>query len=194
MESKIVDLRKLYTYAKHNPSGEALHGKSQAGREYGQLVKRLTEEIADKRGFYLWGKYDKNSLWRNVYLGKAGYSKTANLRARIAEELKDEKWFLWVSLLNKLEMSSLGAQYYPKQWKKYEKGLERTLKKAGSTYIIWVATPALNEQHFTKIEAELIETLNPIANMQRPAPTLDLQIETVEIIRQFRKQIQKSRP
>ena len=37
MESNIVELRQLYTYAKNHPSGEALHGKSQAGREYGQL-------------------------------------------------------------------------------------------------------------------------------------------------------------
>ncbi len=96
MHAGIVHLDSLIRYVTlHDRVGRALEPRSPAGDEYDKLAQTVVSSIARERGLYLWGTYGKNGLWRNMYLGKTGVGKTSHLHARILEELKDERIFLW---------------------------------------------------------------------------------------------------
>ncbi len=192
--SGIIDLDILLQYALQDSVGAALHGNSSAGRSLGKLTKIVTSSIVDECGFYLWGSYEANGLWRNRYLGKAGYGKTSHLRARITEELRDERCFLWSAILEQDKILALGRQHYESMWYKCEAGWLRSLKKAKTSHIIWVSTPELENAQVHDVEADLIETFNPIANVSRPTPPATLQTDTKEIIGHFRYRIHKHRP
>src|SRR6266567_9351063 len=47
---------------------------------------------------------------------------------------------------------------------------KRPLLKAGTTEIIWVPAPKLSDPEILMVEADLIEALNPSANLSRPTP------------------------
>ena len=196
MKAGIITLDTLYEHALSDIGGSSIKGSSTSGREYGKKASELAKSIPASHGFYLWGKYEKNRLWRTIYLGKAGYGKTTSLQARIKEELKDERVFLWCgphSKLNEDALMRIGEKYYPTMWYKYRTHFSRAIQKSGATHIIWAVTSGIRNNEVTKIEADLIETMNPIANIQRPAPTSGLQDKTIEIIKMFKHQIHKYR-
>jgi len=195
MKHGIVELKMLIEYVEmENPKGESLHGNSSAGRKYGKQAKSLTESIPEEQGFYLWGKYERNGLWKNIYLGKAGYGMTAHLRSRILEELKDERQFLWCSVFTEEQLFAKGQEFYRSMWKTYINHWRRAIAKAGTSHIVWVATPEVGGQEVPNIEKDLIETLNPTANLMRAAPPSSLQPFTRDIIACFRQEIHRSRP
>ena len=196
MNNGTIKLDNLYKHAASDPDAESIKGNSKIGRAYGKKAVELTSSIEASHGFYIWGKYEKNKLWRTIYLGKAGYGKTTSLKARITEELKDERAFLWHGLhskLNETELLKVAENHYPNMWHKYESHFKRAIRKNGATHIIWAVTPKLTNSEVVKIEADLIETLNPIANVQRPSPTSDLQGKTIEIIKILKSQIHAHR-
>lgn len=167
-------------------------------------MKELCQTIDDLGGFYMWGKYEKsNSLWRTIYLGKSKKAKTSSLRARILEELKDEKSFLWRGEPPKLNERQIfriiHKHYHPN--KKYKNSLydpsdyfKRVFKKKEASHIIWVSMQTLGNSKLLSVEADLIETLNPSANAQRPRPTSELQTTTIEIIKLMKHLIHEHRP
>ncbi len=196
MKSGKIILTPLYEHALADPEGHSLRGASSIGRDYGRKATELTKSIPVMHGFYLWGKYEKNGLWRTIYLGKAGYGKTTSLQARIREELKDERVFVWAGLhpgLSDEDLLRIGEKHYPSMWHKYRSHFTRALQKAGTTHIIWAVTKGIRNDEVTKIEADLIETMNPVANVQRPAPVSGLQEKTIEIIKLLKHQIHGSR-
>lgn len=195
MKSGCIELSKLYSYVNNDLYGLSLNGNGKDGRAFGRLAKSIVSSIDTHRGFYLWGKYESTGLWRNIYLGKAELEKekTANLRSRILEELKDERAFLWHNFLKKDFLFSLGEKYYPKMWSTYKVHWERTIQKTGTTHIIWVTTPELKNENIKMIESDLIEAINPIANFQRPSPKPDFQECTIEVISKFKENIHKNR-
>lgn len=190
----IITLRELYYFVlEKDKRGEGLKGTSPAGKLFGKIATEVVKDIPEKQGFYLWGTYDRNKLWRNIYLGKAGKGKTASLKARILEELKDERGIFWRSHFTKEQILNMGESNYSNMWKKYRNHWERAIKKEGSTHILWVHLPDINNVDVEKIESDLIETLNPIANIKRPSPHSDLQDKTTEIIRRFKSLIHSNR-
>lgn len=173
-----------------------MNQRSRQSRPYSTLCKQLTEKIPDSQGFYLWGKFERSGLWRNIYLGKAGFSKAAGLRKRILEELKDERCSIWADVFSKSQLLQLVPEVHanPSQWRKIRRQWERSLNKAGTTHIVWVKTPQLSNSDVKRIEADLIEALNPQANMRRPAPpSRVLQKDTAGIFRRFRTEIHRHR-
>jgi hypothetical protein len=158
-------------------------------RQYGSVAAKICESIAPRQGFYLWGRYENNGLWQNIYLGKAGFGKTAHLQARILEELRDERSCLWRAFVEEEMLLKAGVKNHPKMWHKYQPQMTRALRKAGTTHIIWVADPNLKNSAVTNIESDLIETLNPLANIFHPIPPQTLQSHTKEIIAEFRSLI-----
>jgi hypothetical protein len=162
-------------------------------RRYGLIAKHLCAEIAPAQGFYLWGWYEANGLWRNIYLGKAGFGKTAHLRARILEELKDERACIWRAFVSEKTLTKAGMLNHPTMWNKYQSHMARALKKTGTTHIAWVADPDLRNSDVRDIESDLIETLNPRANVSRPVPPVTLQEHTKEVIAEFRSLIHAHR-
>ena len=198
MESGVAPLDELYAFVRSNRNHhEAMNLMLAESRPYRELCRKITKEIPECQGFYLWGFYEKNGLWRNVYLGKAGLGKTANLRGRILEELKDERCCIWREVYSETEVFGLGPRVHSSkaQWyKTIRTQWQRALRKAGTTHIVWVRTPQLSNPDVKRIEADLIEALNPQANLQRPAPPRQvLQEDTAEVFRLLRRQVHEHR-
>jgi hypothetical protein len=193
MNSGLISLRPLYDFLRSNPDPKGLERGSSVRRHYGVRAASICERIAQVQGFYLWGRYEPNRLWRNIYLGKAGFGKTAYLRARILEELKDERACIWRAFVPEETLREAGKRNYPTMWHKYQFHMARALKKAGTTHIAWVADPDLENSAVQDIESDLIETLNPRANVLRPVPPVTLQAHTKEIIGELRSLIHAHR-
>jgi hypothetical protein len=186
MQSGFLSLHPLYDLLASDPDLEGLRRGSPARRHYGLKATDICKDIAPLQGFYLWGRYESNGLWRNIYLGRAGFGKTAHLRARILEELKDEGASIWLSFVSEDTLREASKRNHPTMWQKYQAHLARTLKKARATHIAWVADPDLEDSAVQDIESDLIETLNPRANILHPVPSVILQKHTKEIIGEFR--------
>jgi hypothetical protein len=111
MEHGVLCLKRLYefvdgcsrTVENHNgmlvPSAYLLKSGDLGGRYCKQCESILPKPpdavvVPEQGGFYLWGFYNHNKFWVNVYLGMATEGKTANLRARLYEELTNERAFV----------------------------------------------------------------------------------------------------
>lgn len=194
LKSGMLSLQPLYEFLKSEHNQAGMHGRSYEGRRYGKEAVSICRNIAATQGFYLWGRYEPNGLWRNIYLGKAGFGRTAHLRARIQEELKDERACIWRAFVSIRTMEAAGERNYPRKWHHYKKHMHRALKKKGATHIVWVADPHLANSQVQNIESDLIETLSPSANMSRPVPPVIIQEHTKTIIGEFRALIHTHRP
>ena len=69
--------------------------RTELGKQSSDRCKRITAGVPEAPGFYLWGTYNRNGLWKNIYLGMAGYGDHKSLRKRIREELMDERCCMW---------------------------------------------------------------------------------------------------
>jgi hypothetical protein len=202
-----VSLRPLYKFIRTHQADylETLNLKKDLGREYTKQCECLTgeregecEKSADKidevQGIYVWGAFDARKYWHSVYLGKAGLGKSKKLlRARITEELKDERCCLWRSVLSKAKLWEAGPLVHDggiEKWNKYiEKHWKRSIEKAGTTHIIWTPTSKLGNDAVRRLEAELIEALSPRANIQKPTPSNREITEATEVFSHFRQTI-----
>lgn len=197
LKSGVIELKKLYDFALNDSNNEAIEGRSKLGREFGKCVKYLTESISENGGFYIWGSYTNKGLWNNIYIGKAGFNKTTGLKARIKEELKDERQFFWKIKLSEIEIKEKCSKLYPQMAHKYTVEWDRHFRKFNSTHIIWVAINESSKEEFEKdiltIESDLIETMNPIANRNRPKPYGELQMTTIDIIKEIKHHIHENR-
>jgi hypothetical protein len=196
-EPTILSLQELYRFIKdHASNPEALRlERTDLGRKYCRLCDQITNSIDETPGFYLWGRYGQKGGWQNIYLGKAGYGKTTNLKQRIREELKDERPSIWRAVLTENEVLAIGARIHPVMWekRKYCEDWKRSMRKAGTTHIAWVPAPEIKSEDVTRIESDLIEALNPIANHVRPAPLSILQPDTTRILASFRSSVHAKR-
>lgn len=197
-KSGIIELKELYDFVENDVDGEALDANSRKGREFSKVVTNLTNSIPEIGGFYIWGSYLTNGLWRNIYIGKAGFNKTASLQNRIKKELNAERQFFWKIKLTNDQIINKCKDNYPKMAHKYEWHWERSFEKFNSTHIIWVSINDSDKNEFEKdilmIESDLIETMNPTANRSRPKPYGNLQENTIEIIKKIKELIHKNRP
>ncbi len=189
-----VNLGALVQLASQDVSGAALHAASCSGRAYGRVARDLSASVAAQQGFYLWGRFDDRRFWHNVYLGKAGFGRTAHLRARIVEELSDERALFWASVMPDQALRGRIENAYPKMWPVYAKHTERALKKQGSTHIVWAVAPGLSNSDVRDVESELIGALNPRANLLRPIPPAHLTRHAAAIIETLRRVIHICRP
>lgn len=193
MNSGNVNLTPLYKLVRDKADINHLNGRTLVARQFSKLANVLATDVALEAGFYLWGYYEKNGLWRNIYLGKAGFGKTSNLRARIFEELRDERVAVLISFFTKEQIWQEGARVYAKMWHSYQTHAERALRKSGCTHIFWVSLPELSDLEVRNVEADLIEILNPSANISRPPPPDHLQHHTRDVLAALRVNIHTSR-
>ena len=169
MKTGRISLKLIYDFISEHEKEceEGLNLRTALGREYSNRCKEQTSSIPTTQGIYLWGRY-KDGRWRDIYLGQAGVGKTANLGARILQELKGERCCLWRAVCSEKKLYELGPRVHidPKKWPKIRKIWKRAFRKAGSTHIIW-ATSSLNNKDLKIVEADLIEKLNPPANKEK---------------------------
>jgi hypothetical protein len=192
-ERKIISLRPLYDFAKkYKDDEEALRLRGSAlGKEYCEICDKLTERIDEAQGFYLWGFYDEKRYWHTIYLGMAGFGEKKSLKKRIREELKDERCCIWRSVhtadrLHEIRIRIHRGQYFA-VW-------ERGMRKSDTTHILWApAESSRSEKKVRRVEADLIEALNPKANQDRPLPSDTVQTEATEVFQNLRRTIHAAR-
>ena len=123
-------------------------------------------------------------------MGKAGFKRNGtNLRKRILEELKDERAFVWRALFSEAALQKMIRKMSEGKYN----GI-RSMRKAGSTAIIWVPVPEIPESDILQIESNLIEALNPLANQSRPTPKNTAQETAENVLIRFRRLIHENRP
>jgi hypothetical protein len=191
MRTTVIPLKKLYEfiYEHKREYEQGLDLNTRLGKEYSKCCKKLTKDIPETQGIYIWGCYDKGK-WRTIYVGQAGRGKTSNLRARILEELKDERCCLWRAVCSEKKLYEIGPRVHPKNPRRWEEKIKsewnRALRKAGTTHIVWSQTDVGNKD-VRKIEAVLIEEFDPEANKARLSKTLKR--EKVRISKHLRQNI-----
>jgi hypothetical protein len=188
-----VLLAELYDFVRKHCSQDADNlrlERTSLGKEYSQTCNRITAQVDETQGFYLWGAYNKKGLWENIYLGKAGFGDHKDLRKRIREELKDERCSIWRCAYTPEELHSFRITIHEG---KYDNEWNRAMRKSGSTHIVWVSAPRINADQVINVEADLIESLNPRANRMRATPPDSLQFAAKEIFGRFRECIHKNR-
>ena len=191
--SGTVFLAPLYDFVKSHFSRAAEDlrlERTAPGRQYSSICDQVTEAVLEAQGFYLWGAYDKKGLWQNIYLGKAGFGDHKSIRKRIREELKDERCCIWRCVYREEELDAFRAKLHSG---KYANEWKRSMRKSGTTHIVWVSAPNVSSNQVTDVEADLIESFNPTANRTRPAPPGLLQGEAKEIFGLLRKCIHENR-
>jgi hypothetical protein len=186
----MISLRDIASFVqKHREDEDALSFKTALGKEYARLCDSLTSAIDDAPGFYLWGRYDRK-YWHSIYLGKAGFGKAAGLKRRINEELKDELCCFWLTVRTPEQLHAIRDRIYPGR---YESHWKRAIEKKGATHIAWVPAPHLADQDIKPVEADLIEALDPKANIHRPIPPSSVQKEATRVFEQFRLAVHAGR-
>lgn len=159
-------------------------------------------KVPADQGVYLWGNYGRNGLWTNVYFGKAGFGQVTKLDGRLLEELRDERIFAYVRPGHSSEEEATRllviaeANAPAKMWLKYKNHNSRSVRKWGATHIAWVAISRDALREVGELEAELIESFNPRANMVRAAPPTVAGLDAVasEVFRALREVIHTHRP
>ena len=84
-------------------------------------------------------------------------------------------------------------KHYPRMWRQYVKGLPRKVRKAGATHIVWVAAPSLRDTLVGSVEGDLIESLCPSANLNRPRTPASLQGVTRDVFARMRSLVHANR-
>ncbi len=171
-EYGIINTAPLLSFAKNNPDGSGIWGDTQQGREYAKTVRKLLPESLDRvSGFYCWYKLTNDETTnKHIYVGQSH-----NLYRRLTEGLKHERMAFWKDAGHDIEgFKKQGADHYPRKWQQYLLGWERCLKKAGTTHVVWVATPSLAYIRLEIIEEMLIKEWHPIGNTQNSGTHIKL--------------------
>jgi hypothetical protein len=193
---RVISLKPLYELVKQQADRDAVGEWNALDKEYRRAAAALTVSIDEVPGFYVWGHFDRRLYWHSTYLGKSGLGKTTHLRARIYEELIDERVFAWRLVHSEQEVLNICSKVfaarpvYQRLTAVYERAWKRAMQKYGATHIIWVTAPAtLAAGNVLRVEADLIEALNPSKNIQRPTPPDSVQAEATEMFQGLRSTI-----
>lgn len=185
MKTGMVFLQDLYGAVKENSTQYDSPERARIAG-YRKQAESAVAEVPEAPGVYLWGTYDRRGYWRSIYLGLAGLSgKSYCLHSRILEELMDEHSCFWRVCRTKQHI--LNARENGRSAR------QRAMLKEGATHIIWVTTPRLDRQEVRDVESELIEALNPTANLSRPAPRAYIRKQATLIYNAIREVIHRYR-
>jgi hypothetical protein len=191
MESGLLNLTELYAFVRkhHAQATQAMqiNRHSPLGEEYSDICRKKVAGIPIMRGLYLWGFYNRNGFWTNIYIGKAGLKKTASLRNRIFKELTAERACIWREVLSTEELERVGQEIHPRMWHKYIHRWNNAFEKSGSTHIAWIALPETYEANIEPIENDLIEAMNPTGNRKRTQPPEQFRDDTKRVFGRFRE-------
>lgn len=160
MESGAISFSQLFEYIRQHP--EIPHKGHPSFLGFKALYLQLVKSVADIPGWYAWIQVGADSR-KVVYIGQSQTRKTASLRARLKEEFLDEFVALWATIWDPDEVvKTLDGKYAGK----YTTPIKRSVRKAGSTHIVWFGQKGLSDQELDVIEHALIAKYNPPANKQ----------------------------
>jgi hypothetical protein len=188
--SGIVNLKPLYDFVRDNRASAKdamrVDRTSELGNKYRKIVRDSVSGVAEAQGVYLWGFYNRNGFWTNIYLGQAALKKTASLQNRLFKELTAERASIWREVLSFENLKEICKCIHPHNWRKNIRHWERACEKSGSTHIVWIALPELDSKSVAPIENDLIEAMNPTGNRKRTQPPERFREDTKRIFGQFR--------
>lgn len=166
MKPIIIDLAPLYDHAVTDLQCISLPLKTKEGRAFSKVIKECLSSIPKQAGFYTWFKA---GVARPIYVGKASEGKTCHLHARLLEEVKEERGFLWAGeLIGHTEdhLHAIWQDYYPDQPGKNggRRHITRSIRKRNSTHIVVIPAPSLDKESVGSIENHLIKMLAPEVN------------------------------
>jgi hypothetical protein len=143
--------------------------------EYAMAVDRLLNDASVPRsgGWYLWGRFNDAAWWEPIYIGMTTKGKTADLRTRLRDELREESQAIFAAVYGRDAVMSAAREQYAQHVKKgytdyFRKGegVQRSLRKTEARFVIWVATD-LKDQGIDDIEDRLIHLYRPAFNARR---------------------------
>jgi hypothetical protein len=191
MQSGLLNLKELYGFVKEHRAqviqAMQINGSSPLGDQYSGICERIVGAVPVVHGLYLWGFYNRNGFWTNIYIGKASLRRTASLRNRLYKELTSERACIWREVLSTEELEKTCRQIHPRMWPKYIHHWHRAFEKSGTTHIAWIALPGANEEKIEPIENDLIEAMNPTGNRKRTQPPEQFRDDTKRIFGRFRE-------
>jgi hypothetical protein len=134
-------------------------------KNYAEIISDIVSNVPeDKPGWYLWGRFNEVGWWETIYLGKSGNKKTASLKARLREELSDERVAFWATIYGREVATKIAHKLYKG---KYTSNIQRSLRKSNTHFVIWLACSDLSEEEIVKEEGILIDVYRPANNAQR---------------------------
>lgn len=162
LHSGHINIFPIYQFIAEHPN--LVSAKNNDMRGYTALINKIVSGIPnDRPGWYLWGKFNNIGYWETIYLGKAGNNKTSSLRARLKEELLDERTAFWGTVF--------GVEPTVKQFRKIFGDKygdhNRAYRKSGTHFIVWVSAALISEGEVKTEEHTLIALYRPASNIQR---------------------------
>jgi hypothetical protein len=156
-----LNLFDIYRFVAVHP--KFVSGKNGDMGDYTKLINMIVESIPIQPGWYLWGRFNDVGFWETVYLGKAGNKKTSSLKARIREEMLDERAAFWATVYG----SEPTERQFQKIYKnKYGPGT-RSYRKRNIHFIVWASATPTTEEEIKTEESVLITLYRPAVNIQR---------------------------
>jgi len=165
MKSDYIKLDNLLDYIRGFPIIPYKNHDPHIFSPFQSIYLELLREIPELPGWYAW--INRHTDWDNcvLYIGQSQSRKTASISARLNEELLDEHVALWATVH---DPESIFRTLNAKSKGKYTKEIKRSLRKAGTTDIIWLAEHTLTDDQLNYVEHMLIKTLHPPANKRKP--------------------------
>ena len=157
-------LHRLLEFATNNDTMEK--GYSPVQEAYLDLLKGLVANVPEWPGWYLWGRCDEMGQWETVYAGMTRRGKTSSLRARLREELRDEKVAIWSAIYGSEFALRQVHELYNGKW---DRENSRSALKSPSRIIVWAGVEEITPEEVARQEGFLINIFNPTANRQRQA-------------------------
>ncbi len=196
MNCGIINLATLYEYLEEKGyAKEILSGRTEIAKGYSKKAKKLCGDIKNQQGVYLWGYYNQEKLWITQYAGQASGKTNGTLKARLLNELRVERLFLWGNRQDYDAVHKFACDCYTNQPKVNYHFTRAGLKK-GSTFILWYALDqVLEKRMLNQLEAVLIEAFDPVGNKMHPMSDLGMHeiADTEKMIASFRDLIHSSR-
>ncbi len=138
------------------------------------VVEVLTgARIPRKAGWYVWGKFNDAGFWDSIYIGKTESGKYANLFTRLEGELREEYPGIYATVFGRYWTATAARKLFKEHarrgGKDWSAGIERSLRKTDTHFIIWAAAPEeMTNKDILDAETALISAFRPGFNIKRP--------------------------
>jgi hypothetical protein len=179
-ESGHFNLFPLLNEVAQKPEAPKMGHENRVGNRWYQVaIKKILDDakVPEHSGWYMWGNFNDAAWWQPLYIGKASRSdKWRGLYDRLLDELREESAAIFATVYGRdatttVVRDRLNAWHKKtgKDWVRQGEGIQRALRKTGSTFIVWAASPAkITEEEIKDVEGALIHHYRAGFNVKRP--------------------------
>jgi hypothetical protein len=149
--------------------------------QYQQAGIALIKNVPNLPGWYLWAR--PKGARPEVYVGKS----EEGLNNRFIDRFNQEYTIFWEAVWGEHPFIEDAYEMFPQP--RYRKDIDNYRGKSISTDILWVAKDVLEPGEGEQVERQLIQNLNPSANLMRPKPDGRFPQTAVEVANLFRRML-----